>query len=164
MSESGRPVRELCFILVTGDDATGRQVLLGRKRRGFGFGRFVVPGGKVDAGETPREAAARELAEETSLVVAATSLTELGNIRYTFAAEDDTDLLAHVFAVHAPAGEARDSHEIAVTWRSAEQLPFDEMWADARVWMPLALAGKGVAGLRFAYAADGVTLIERSDR
>ncbi|KII91254.1 hypothetical protein PLICRDRAFT_173137 [Plicaturopsis crispa FD-325 SS-3] len=37
------------------------QILLGYKKRGFGIGKYNGFGGKVDAGETPAQAAAREL-------------------------------------------------------------------------------------------------------
>lgn len=43
------------------------RVLLGRRQNSFGNGLWSVPGGKPDAGETPKEAAVRELREETGL-------------------------------------------------------------------------------------------------
>ncbi|MCA1189212.1 MULTISPECIES: NUDIX hydrolase [unclassified Saccharopolyspora] len=42
-------------------------VLLGRRRGAHGAGTWSFPGGKVDAGEAPEHAAARELEEETGL-------------------------------------------------------------------------------------------------
>lgn len=51
------------------------RVLLGRRRGAHGDGEWSCPGGKVDAGEAPADAAARELLEETGLV--ATSVTAL---------------------------------------------------------------------------------------
>jgi uncharacterized protein (TIGR00730 family) len=46
-------------------------VLLGRRRGAHGAGTWSFPGGKVDPGEAPGAAAARELAEETGLVAEA---------------------------------------------------------------------------------------------
>lgn len=46
-----------------------RGVLAGRRRAGIP--RWVLPGGKVQPGETPTEAAVRECAEETGLTVTA---------------------------------------------------------------------------------------------
>ena len=48
----------LCHPVVDGD------LLLIRKQRGLGAGKLVGPGGKVEDGETPREAARREVREE----------------------------------------------------------------------------------------------------
>ncbi|WP_433870209.1 nucleotide triphosphate diphosphatase NUDT15 [Saccharopolyspora sp. CA-218241] len=45
----------------------GDRVLLGRRRGAHGAGTWSFPGGKVDPGESPEDAAARELAEETGL-------------------------------------------------------------------------------------------------
>ena len=50
----------LCFLLREGPD--GREVLLGRKKRGFGHGKVVGLGGHVELGESAAEAARRELA------------------------------------------------------------------------------------------------------
>lgn len=47
----------------------GRTVLLVQRDRPPGVGTWGLPGGHVEKGEPPREAAARELREETSLSV-----------------------------------------------------------------------------------------------
>jgi 8-oxo-dGTP diphosphatase len=48
-------------------------VLLGKRRGAHGSGTWAFPGGKVDAGEDPAAAVARELEEETGLVATSTS-------------------------------------------------------------------------------------------
>lgn len=47
----------------------GDKVLFGVKKRGFGKGKLVGVGGKVDKGETVEEAAVRETQEEIGVKV-----------------------------------------------------------------------------------------------
>ena len=52
----------------------GDEVLLGYKKAGFGAGRWVGLGGHVEDGEDLVDAAVREVAEESGLVVSSSSL------------------------------------------------------------------------------------------
>lgn len=56
----------------------GQNVLLGQRKGSHGAGAWAPPGGKLDAGETVFEAGARELSEETGLVVPPESLKPVG--------------------------------------------------------------------------------------
>ncbi|KXU85742.1 NUDIX hydrolase [Caballeronia megalochromosomata] len=60
-----------------------------------------VPKGAADPGESPREAALRELVEETGIVLAAERLKDLGRFVY----RRDKDL--HLFAVRVSEDEVR---------------------------------------------------------
>jgi 8-oxo-dGTP diphosphatase len=62
MSAPTRPVVAVGVLLLDGD-----HVLLVQRAKPPAVGRWTVPGGKVELGETLEEAALRELAEETGL-------------------------------------------------------------------------------------------------
>ena len=94
-----------------------------RKR---GTDKFMHPGGKPEAGETAAQTAARELAEEVGIVLAADELVFLGTWFAEAANEDATQIQATVFT--APGvWHAHPSAEIAeIRWLDlAGDLPDD---------------------------------------
>jgi 8-oxo-dGTP diphosphatase len=128
-----------------------RQVLLGFKKAGFGAGRWVGLGGHIEDGETAADAAVREVAEESGLIVAASALLHMASLRFIFPARPAWDQTAEVFVTSDCAGEPAESDEVIPRWFPADALPFDGMWDDARYWMPLVLAGHRVrAAITFA--------------
>lgn len=56
----------------------GRLLLLHRRPNCDAGGCWAYPGGRIEAGETPQQAAVRELREETNLVLAGDQLFPLG--------------------------------------------------------------------------------------
>ena len=74
-------------------DERGR-VLTVRKR---GTERFMLPGGKLEDGETFAQTASREVEEELGLVVSAAELEPLGTYRSDAANEPGFVLESHVF-------------------------------------------------------------------
>lgn len=70
------------------------QLLVVRKR---GSSFWMLPGGKIDAGETAPQALQRELQEELEWSAANTRLTTLGHFENRAANEADTRIKAQVF-------------------------------------------------------------------
>lgn len=131
----------------------GDQVLLIRKKRGLGKGLINAPGGRVDPGETPRQAAVRELSEEVGLT--AESARWCGEHRFQF--RDGYAMWVHVFATEDCPGTPIETDEAVPLWFPRGAIPYDEMWADDRHWIPLLLQGQ-----RFATRSifDGETMID----
>ena len=141
------------------------QVLLGYKKLGFGSGKFAGFGGKLEPGETPAECAARELAEECGLHVAAgdaQALEYIGALTFLFPARPDWDELVHVFVVHAWQGLPGESNEMRPAWFLLGDIPFDQMWDDNRYWLPQVLTGQAGQKLngRFVFHDDCQTVRE----
>ena len=59
--------RPVVAIRVFAFDAAGRILLLRRANSEYGEGKWCLPGGKLDYGDTPEGTVGKELAEETSL-------------------------------------------------------------------------------------------------
>jgi 8-oxo-dGTP diphosphatase len=148
----------LCLITRPAQTPSGTtQVLLGFKKAGFGAGRWVGIGGHVEDGEAAVDAAVREVAEETSLVVKAADLSQLAVLTFRFPARPSWDQTADVFVTSSFSGEPAESDEVAPRWFDTGSLPFGGMWDDARYWLPLVLAGQRVDPL-ITFADDCATV------
>ena len=119
------------------------QVLLGLKKRGFGVGRWNGFGGKVEDKETIREAAIRELKEESG--IEAKEIEEVGVLDFEFKS-DPKILQVHVFRVVNFSQEPVETEEMKPQWFNIDNIPFNCMWSDDIYWMPYFLEGKKFAG------------------
>lgn len=134
----GRPsLRTLCIV------QQGERVLLGRKKRGFGVGKWNGFGGKLAVGESIEDAAKRELMEEAGIV--AQDLAPRGILHFSFAS-GLSPLEVHIFAVTRFLGEPHETEEMAPRWFTAATIPYSEMWADDTYWLPTVLRGESVEG------------------
>lgn len=127
------------------------RVLLIRKKRGLGAGKVNAPGGRLEPGESPLECAVREVQEE--LGVTPLAPTHHGELRFHFV--DGYKLHAHVFRAEDCDGLARETDEAAPLWTALDAIPYDEMWADDALWVPVLLAGGRFQG-RFVFDGDAM--------
>lgn len=150
---------QVCVCYLTRRSPLGElQVLLGRKKKGLGMGNIVGLGGKLEPGETAVDAAVREIEEESGLVVAASALSPLGVLTYLFPHRDSWSQESSVFVCSEWAGTPRESDELNPEWFDVATLPVDEMWDDARHWLPGVLEGRPVRRT-FTFASDLVTVL-----
>lgn len=134
------------------------RVLLIHKKRGIGAGKINAPGGKADPGESALAAAIRETEEEVG--VTPLDPQERGELVFRFLA-DNSVLRCAVFLAHAHAGgPAHETAEAVPEWFPLDALPYDKMWDDDRLWVPLLLAGKRFRG-EVTVAVDGENTTEQ---
>ena len=133
------------------------RALLIRKKRGLGAGKINAPGGKIDPGETPIAAAVREVEEE----VGVTPLNPIERGELSFEFLDGLRLHVRVFSATEYRGIPCESDEALPLWVSLDAMPYDQMWADDRFWVPALLAGH-----RFTLQAifDGDQMLDHAMR
>jgi 8-oxo-dGTP diphosphatase len=104
------------------------QVLIGQRRPDQPMAlQWEFPGGKIEAGESPEQALARELDEE--LGIKATIGPRVTRIRHNYRHGGAVDL--QFFAVHEFSGEMQNRIYHEVRWTRLEDLPgYDFLAAD----------------------------------
>jgi 8-oxo-dGTP diphosphatase len=127
------------------------RILLIEKKRGHGAGKINGPGGKIDPGETSLEAAIRETQEE--LGITPLSPRKLGEL--WFVMSDVPDILCHVYRADAFEGEPVETAEAVPVWASLDDIPYDRMWVDDVMWLPLLIDDVAFRG-RFVFEEEAM--------
>lgn len=103
-------------------DAEKNLLLLQRVIQHPDGGKWCVPGGAVEAGETPLEAAVRETFEETGLRIDAVNVFHVGTYTWEKWEKDITfDLFAIGLANRPEAVECRPNEHTAYAWVSLSE-------------------------------------------
>ena len=164
MTENSDTLPEVCVCYILNETPeAGYQVLLGEKKKGLGLGKLVGPGGKLEPGETPRQAAVREVFEESGLHTSENELVLVGRIRYEFPFREDWSQVSWVFVTRSWHGDIVESDELLLRWHNVADIPFERMWDDARFWLPDLLASPEAPHYierRFVFGADLSTVVE----
>lgn len=145
-------VATLCYLV------KDNQVLLALKKQRFGKGFLNGYGGKVEQGETPEIAVAREIKEEAGVEIDPQSLEKVGIVDFF---EVDSHLFeCHIFFAHAWSGVPTETEEMGEPqWFLWKSLPIDKMWKGDRQWLPLIFSGKKIHGK--AYYSAGMKEVDR---
>lgn len=131
---------------------SNNKILLAMKKRGFGEGKLNGVGGKIEPGESPREACIRESQEEIS--VTPTLFTKVADLHF-LEWYKGTQQRVHIDAYICEEwqGDPEESEEVVPEWHSCEDIPYDKMWDDDQYWLPQALAGEKLVG-KFVFNKD----------
>ncbi|RZA07781.1 MAG: 8-oxo-dGTP diphosphatase [Proteobacteria bacterium] len=126
----------LCFVF----DRPKGLLLMIEKKRGQGAGKWNVPGGKLQKGESEEAAAIRETIEETGIEPA--DLRLAGRLEFYFPESKSWDNTCAVYTAEKFSGSlVAENEECSAHWVAVDKIPYDKMWDDDRLWVPLLLAG-----------------------
>ncbi|HSW74363.1 MAG TPA: 8-oxo-dGTP diphosphatase [Candidatus Saccharimonadales bacterium] len=117
------------------------EVLLAMKKRGFGAGRWNGVGGKVAENETIEQAMIRECQEEISVIPRVFTKVAYHDFINDATAEPWHQAV-HVYMCSEWQGEPRESEEMAPRWFKLSKIPYNDMWQDDQMWLPLVLQNK----------------------
>lgn len=119
------------------------EILLAMKKRGFGVGKYNGVGGKLEPNESPEEAMLRESQEEINIIP--TEYEKMGVIEFIeYIKEEKTNLKFHLYIATKWEGIPSESEEMKPVWFSIENIPYENMFADDKYWLPLILENKKV--------------------
>ncbi len=130
-----------------------QQILLIRKKRGLGAGKINGPGGRLEAGETMLECAIREVQEE--LCITPINPQFIGESLFQFT--DEYSIHVHTYLAHDYDGTPTETDEAIPLWFDLDNIPYDEMWEDDKIWLPYLLKGQRFKG---RYLFDGKTMLD----
>ncbi len=141
------PTDRATLLFIVEQDA--RRILLIEKKRGLGAGKVNGPGGRFEPNESAIDCAVRELREE--LCVGAEGVAPHGELSFHF--QDGYKLHCHAFRADRCVGEPAETDEAAPLWTPLDAIPFERMWADDALWLPILIAGDSFRG-RFIFDGD----------
>jgi len=134
----------LCYIIKNG------KILLIKKKRGLGAGKYNGPGGKVEDGEDVFDSITREVEEELGIIPL--NLELVGKIVFYWD-DGEHDQTVFVFVSDNFEGKLISTDEAEPEWFPIDNIPFDKMWDDDKFWMPLMLKGRKFSGV-FRFSSD----------
>lgn len=127
------PVTQTTSVLLLDGD----NVLLGIKKRGFATGKWNGFGGKKKDDETIEETADREVREEAGIKVRNLVQQAVLNCHHPGWTQE-----VNVYTTSEWEGTPEESDEMRPRWFPRDEIPYDQMWADAAIVLPLILEGK----------------------
>jgi len=146
-------VKKQTLVFPIEEAGSNTMVLLGEKVASgkLGYGLIHGFGGDLEEGESPREAAIRELEQESRLRALSEDLEYCGKL----SVYEGSKLvrIAYCYRLYKWQGNPERTDEMAPLWVHRSKLPFENMFEDTKLWLPEILQG-GPVSLRLWYSTE----------
>ncbi|EKE29716.1 MAG: hypothetical protein ACD_2C00112G0001 [uncultured bacterium (gcode 4)] len=123
-------------------DKSWENILLCMKKRGFWVWKWNWPWWKVGIWESMTEWASRELSEETWIDIAPEKLEYRWVLHFFHHEKPDWDQDVNIFCHHWYDWGFCETEEMLPRWYKLDEIPYDEMWEDDRIWLPVLISGE----------------------
>lgn len=130
------------------------KILLCMKKRWFWVWFWNGAWGKCEKDESIQACMIRELEEETWLQSTIDDLENMGVLHFYFDQNHHWNQDVHIFKIHKFSGELQETEEMKPEWFDIENIPYQQMWEDDRIWIPRMLDGEKVE-YDFHFGNDG---------
>ena len=125
------------------------RVLLIRKKRGLGAGKINAPGGRLEPRETMLDCAVREVQEE--LCITPVDPEFVGENLFQFT--NGYSKHVYTYVAYDYEGVPAETDEAIPLWFDIDKIPYEEMWEDDKIWLPMLLKGEKFKG-RYIFDND----------
>jgi len=140
-----QPKERATLVFVVEENAS--RILLIEKKRGLGAGLVNGPGGRLEPGESPLDCAIRETHEE--LGITPLDPVQIGTLLFQFVGDNKLSghsILGYVFRATTFTGTPTETDEATPLWTPLDQIPYQRMWQDDQLWLPLLIKAQPFVG------------------
>lgn len=128
---------ETTLLLIIKDN----KIMLAKKKKGFGAGKYNGVGGKLEPGETVEDALLRETKEEVNITPL--DYVKIGVLSFDeYYVDSMTRLNFHLFVCSKWESELKETEEMEPHWFDINNIPYDKMFVDDKYWLPYVLQGR----------------------
>lgn len=150
-----------CVFLI---NKTEREVFLALAQSGICAGKWNGPGGKIEPGESRKQAAQRETKEEVGIVIFEEDLEQVAQIVFR---TGEKRVMTHFFIAYEWDELHPEAKKKVVTgemidpkWHPFDLIPYHDMMPGDKEFLPRILAGEHLYG--FIHHDDKLTRVEYS--
>jgi 8-oxo-dGTP diphosphatase len=120
----------LCYLI---DNNSTLMLYRNKKKNDYHQGKWTVPGGKFEQGESPEECAIREVKEESGLIMKNPKMK--GFITFPLF-DGKKDWYVFLFTAHEFEGKLIDSNEGMLEWMPNDKLLELNLWDGDKIFIP----------------------------